>query len=225
MPSKRPAGPLIGYARVSTQGQDLAQQRIALRQAGCTRIFEEKVSGARRDRPELARLLDHLRAGDVVTVIRLDRLARSTRDLLEIAERIKEAGAGLRSLAEPWADTTTPAGRMVLTVFAGIADFERSLIVERTSTGRIAAKARGVRFGPKPSLSAEQIAHARQLVEKEDRPVSEVAKLLGVHRATLYRALGATPTKDALAKLVEGITPKNVHEEVSFGPPVGLELI
>lgn len=191
MPSKLTAGPLIGYARVSTQGQNLAQQRATLRQAGCSRVFEEKVSGAKRNRPELERLLDHLRAGDVVTVTRLDRLARSTRDLLEIAEHIKEAGAGLRSLAEPWADTTTPAGRMVLTVFAGIADFERSLIVERTSTGRIAAKARGVRFGPKPALSAEQIAHARQLVEQGERPVAEVAKLLGVHRATLYRALGA----------------------------------
>ena len=130
---KSVSGPLIGYARVSTQGQDLTQQRTGLREAGCTRVFEEKVSGAKRDRPELGRLLDHLRTGDVVTVTRLDRLARSTRDLLEIAERIKEAGAGLRSLAEPWADTTTPAGRMVLTVFAGIADFERSLIMERTS--------------------------------------------------------------------------------------------
>jgi len=183
--------PLIGYARVSTQGQGLTQQHAALLKAGCTRIFEEKISGAKRDRPELGRLLDHLRPGDVVTVARLDRLARSTRDLLEIAERIKEAGAGLRSLAEPWADTTTPAGRMVLTVFAGIADFERSLIVERTSAGRIAAKARGVRFGPRPSLTAEQIAHACQLVEQDGRPVAEVAHLLGVHRATLYRALGA----------------------------------
>ena len=133
---------------------------------------------------------DQLRAGDVVTITRLDRLARSTADLLNIAERIKEAGAGLRSLAEPWADTTTPAGRMVLTVFAGIADFERSLIVERTSAGRIAAKARGVRFGPSPSLSAEQIAHARRLIDQEQKPVAEVARLLKVHRATLYRALG-----------------------------------
>ncbi|HVE22975.1 MAG TPA: recombinase family protein [Acidocella sp.] len=165
------------------------QQRALLREADCTRIFEEKISGAKRNRPELERLLDHLRAGDVVTITRLDRLARSTRDLLEIAERIKEAGAGLRSLAEPWADTTTPAGRMVLTVFAGIADFERSLIVERTSTGRIAAKARGVRFGPRPSLSTKQIAHARQLTEQEGKPVAEVARLFGVHRATLYRAL------------------------------------
>ncbi|WP_440531370.1 recombinase family protein [Sinorhizobium fredii] len=180
---------LIGYARVSTQGQDLDQQRSALTAAGCVRLFEEKASGAKRDRPELARMLDHLRPGDVVTITRLDRLARSTADLLHIAERIKEAGAGLRSLAEPWADTTSPAGRMVLTVFAGIADFERALIVERTSTGRAAAKARGVRFGPRPALTIEQIAHARELIEREAKTVADVARLLGVHRATLYRAL------------------------------------
>lgn len=174
---------------MSTQGQDLAQQRAALRAAGCGRVFEEKVSGAKRDRPELGRLLDHLRIGDVVTVTRLDRLARSTRDLLEIAERIKDAGAGLRSMAEPWADTTTPAGRMVLTVFAGMADFERSLIVERTGAGRAAARARGVRFGPRPSLGAEQITHARELIQQAGKTVAEVARLLGVHRSTLYRAL------------------------------------
>jgi len=179
----------IGYARVSTRGQDLDQQRAALGAAGCIRIFEEKASGAKRDRSDLARMLDHLRAGDVVTITRLDRLARSTGDLLNIAERIKNAGAGLRSLAEPLADTTTPAGRMVRTAFARIADFERSLIVERTSAGRIAAKARGVRFGPSPALSAAQIAHARQLIKEDKKPVAEVARLLGVHRATLYRAL------------------------------------
>ena len=130
---------LIGYARVSTDDQDLALQRAALREAGCKRLFEEKLSGARRDRPQLARLLDQVRAGDVVVVHRLDRLARSTRDLLEVAERLREAGAGLRSLGEPWADTTSPAGRMVLTVFAGVAEFERALIRERTGTGRTAA--------------------------------------------------------------------------------------
>jgi DNA invertase Pin-like site-specific DNA recombinase len=130
MPRKPASGPLIGYARVSTRGQDLAQQRAALRAAGCSRVFEEKVSGAKRDRPELGRLLDHLRIGDVVAVTRLDRLARSTRDLLEIAERIKDAGAGLRSMAEPWADTTTPAGRMVLTVFAGMADYAERVVMQ-----------------------------------------------------------------------------------------------
>lgn len=183
----------IGYARVSTRGQDLDQQRAALGAAGCIRIFEEKVSGAQRDRPELVRMLDHLRAGDVVTITRLDRLARSTGDLLDIAKQIGAAGAGLRSLAEPWADTTTPAGRMILTVFAGIADFERSLIVERTSAGRIAAKARGVTFGPRPALSADQLAHARQLIQQDGRTVAEVARLLDVHRATLYRALSGSP--------------------------------
>lgn len=182
------SGHLIGYARVSTQGQDLERQRAMLGQVGCQRIFEEKVSGAKRDRPELGRMLDHLRAGDVVTVTRLDRLARSTTDLLHIAERLREIGAGLRSIAEPWADTTSPAGRMVLTIFAGISDFERSLIGERTSAGRTAAKAKGVRFGPKPILTSEQIDHAQRMIN-EGESVAHVARLLGVHRATLYRAL------------------------------------
>jgi len=124
----------------------------------------------------------------VVVVSRLDRLARSTRDLLDIAERLKEAGAGLRSLDEPWADTTSPAGRMVLTVFAGIAEFERALIHERTGAGRAAAKARGVRFGRPAKLSADQVSLAQRLIG-EGRPVSEVAKILKVHRSTLYRAL------------------------------------
>ena len=182
-------GLMLGYARVSTDDQDLTLQRDHLRAAGCNKLFAEKVSGARRARPELDRMLDHLRPGDVVTVTRLDRLARSTRDLLDVAERIRSCGAGLRSLAEPWADTTSPAGRMVMTVFAGIAEFERSLILERTRTGRDAAKARGVQFGPRPTLSPAQLDHARQLIEQEERAVSEVADLMGVHRSTLYRAL------------------------------------
>lgn len=189
---------LIGYARVSTRGQNLDQQRATLGAAGCIRIFEEKASGTKSDRPELVRMLEHLRHGDVVTVTRLDRLARSTADLLAIAEKIGAAGAGLRSLAEPWADTTSPAGRMILTVFAGIADFERALIVERTNSGRIAAKARGVRFGPRPALSAEQIAHAQKLILQDGKTVAEVARLLDVHRATLYRALGNSPTVDSV---------------------------
>lgn len=179
----------LGYARVSTDAQDLTNQREQLAAVGCSRIFAEKVTGTRRDRPELARLLDHLRPGDVVTVTRLDRLARSTRDLLDIAERIQAAGAGLRSLAEPWADTTSPAGRMVLTVFAGIAEFERSLIIDRTRNGREAAKARGVKFGPRPTLTPAQIEHARELIDRDGRTVKEAAELLAVHRSTLYRAL------------------------------------
>src|SRR5690606_7264193 len=152
-------------------------------------VYAEKITGATRKRSELDRLLDHLRPGDVVTVTRLDRLARSTRDLLDIAERIQEVGAGLRSLAEPWADTTTPAGRMVLTVFAGIAEFERCLIIDRTTTGRAAAKARGVKFGPRPTLSAAQIQHARELIEQKKYTATAVADLPGLHRTTLYRHL------------------------------------
>jgi len=185
----------IGYARVSTDAQDLTTQRELLAAAGCQRIFAEKITGTRADRPELARLLDHLRPGDVVTVTRLDRLARSTRDLLDIAERIQAAGAGLRSLAEPWADTTTPAGRMVLTVFAGIAEFERTLIIDRTRSGREAAKRRGVKFGPRPTLTPAQIEHARELIEQEGRTVKEVAALLGVHRSTMYRVLNKETTQ------------------------------
>lgn len=179
---------LIGYARVSTDDQTLDQQRTALKAIGCKRIFEEKVSGAKRDRPQLAALVNQLRDGDVVIVTRLDRLARSTRDLLDIAEQLEAAKAGLRSLAEPWADTTSPAGRMVLTIFAGIAEFERSLIYDRTSTGRAAAKAKGVRFGRPPALSVEQVNVARNLVNEGQSP-RNVAKMLKVHPATLYRHL------------------------------------
>ena len=178
----------IGYARVSTDDQDLAQQQAALKAAGCQRLYEEKLSGAKRDRPQLARLIDQLRPNDVVTVTRLDRLARSTRDLLDIAERLEEAGSGLRSLAEPWADTTSPGGRMVLTVFAGIAEFERALIQERTGTGRMAARARGIRFGRPLKLTSDQVSLARRLID-EGRSTRETAKVLNVHASTLYRAL------------------------------------
>jgi DNA invertase Pin-like site-specific DNA recombinase len=191
---------LIGYARVSTDDQNLELQRSALGEAGCTRIYEEKLSGANRNRPELVRLLDQLRGGDVVVVSRLDRLARSTRDLLEIAEQLKEADAGLRSLSEPWADTTSPAGRMVLTVFAGIAEFERALIYERTGAGRAAARARGVRFGRPPKLTAEQLVVARRLID-EGTAVREAARILNVHTATLYRGLGTVAAGDAHGRL------------------------
>jgi DNA invertase Pin-like site-specific DNA recombinase len=179
---------LIGYARVSTDDQDLALQRAQLKAAGCRRVFEEKVSGATRDRPQLMRLLDHIREQDVLVVARLDRLARSTRDLLEIAELLRDADAGLRSIGEPWADTTSAAGRMVLTVFAGMAEFERALIHQRTSSGRVAALKRGVRFGRPAKLTAEQIALGQRLIE-EGRSPRDVARMFKVHAATVYRAL------------------------------------
>jgi DNA invertase Pin-like site-specific DNA recombinase len=185
---------IIGYARVSTDDQHLDNQRAALAAQGCHRIYEEKISGAKRARPELTRLLDNLRHGDVVVVTRLDRLARSTRDLLEIAETLNKIGAGLRSVSEPWADTTSPAGKMVLTVFAGIAEFERALITERTNSGRLAARQKGVRFGRPPKLSAEQIVLGQRLLA-EGTSVREAARVLNCHHATLYRA------KTALASL------------------------
>lgn len=187
---------LTGYARVSTDDQDLRLQRASLKEAGCKRVYEEKISGARRDRPQLVRMLDQVREDDVVVVTRLDRLARSTRDLLDVAEQLKEAGAGLRSLGEPWADTTSPAGRMVLTVFAGIAEFERALINQRTSSGRVAAMQRGVRFGRPAKLEPDQVALAHRLVG-EGTPVRAIARMLNVHAATVYRAIAAFPSDEA----------------------------
>jgi DNA invertase Pin-like site-specific DNA recombinase len=178
----------IGYARVSTEDQKLTIQLEALKKAGCTRIFREKVSGAYRDRPELNRMLDQLREGDVITVWKLDRLARSTRNLLEIVEMIDSSGARFQSISEPWADTTTHAGKMIMTIFAGIAEFERALIRERTGAGRADAKKRGVRFGRPKKMNEEQQTLARRLI-KEGKSISEVAKTFNVHPATLYRVL------------------------------------
>jgi DNA invertase Pin-like site-specific DNA recombinase len=143
----------IGYARVSSTEQNLDLQLTALKEAGCGRIFQEKISGAKKERPELQRLLDHIRSGDVVIVWKLDRLARSTHHLLELVENIRMADASFCSLSEPWADTTSHAGKMIMTIFAGIAEFERDLIRERTSAGRIAAKKRGIKFGRPKKLN------------------------------------------------------------------------
>jgi DNA invertase Pin-like site-specific DNA recombinase len=184
----------IGYARVSTDDQDLSLQLSALRKAKCRRLFQEKISGARADRPELQRMLDQLREGDTVVVWRLDRLARSTRNLLELCETINAAGAGLRSIGEPWADTTSPAGKMVLTVFGGIAEFERALIRERTGFGRKAAKKRGVKFGRPSKLTTEQAALIVRLSD-EGQSAAKIAETFGVHETTIYRCLSAAGGK------------------------------
>jgi DNA invertase Pin-like site-specific DNA recombinase len=178
----------LGYARVSTEDQSLDIQCRRLSAAKCERLFEEKVSGAARKRPELEKLLSDLRKGDVLIVTRLDRLARSTAELLRIAERITEKEAGLQSLDEPWADTTSPAGKMVMTIFGGIAEFERTLILSRTSDGRQAAKARGVTFGRPSKMRPDQQELARQLL-LEGKSVSAVARTFNVHPATIYRCI------------------------------------
>src|SRR6516165_300287 len=146
----------IGYARVSTDGQALDAQVAALHAAGCERVFSEKISGAKTDRAALVRALKALGPGDTLIVTRLDRLARSTRDLLNVLAQIGEAGATFKSLADAWADTTTPHGKLILTVLGGLAEYERSLIIARTDEGRRRARANGVKFGRKHSLSASQ---------------------------------------------------------------------
>jgi DNA invertase Pin-like site-specific DNA recombinase len=179
----------IGYARVSTLEQNLDLQLQALKKAGCKKFFREKVSGARRERPEFLKMLDQLRDGDTIVVWKLDRLARSTRHLLETMETIREVGARFQSLSEPWANTTTHAGKMIMTVFAGIAEFERDLICERTTAGRLAAKRRGVRFGRPRSLNPEQEKLVERLLD-EGKAVSEIAETFKVHVATIYRLSG-----------------------------------
>lgn len=178
----------IGYARVSTKDQELENQRARLEEAGCELFFEEKISGAAKKRPQLEKLLSQLRKDDVLVVTKLDRLARSTSELLRIAEVLNEKNAGLQSLDEPWADTTTPAGKMIMTVFGGIAEFERSLILTRTQEGREAALARGVPFGRPSKLSPDQKEVVRDLV-KNGQSIAAVARTFNVHPATIYRCL------------------------------------
>jgi DNA invertase Pin-like site-specific DNA recombinase len=154
---------IYGYARVSTDGQTLAVQDGQLHAAGCDKVYSETVSGAQTDRAELAKLLKRLVEGDVLLVTRLDRLARSTRDLLNILDAVAKAGAGFRSVADAWADTTTPHGRLMLTVLGGLAEFERELIGALTGEGRRRAQARGVKFGRPPKLSLHQ---RREAIER-----------------------------------------------------------
>jgi DNA invertase Pin-like site-specific DNA recombinase len=180
---------IVGYARVSTDGQTLDAQQTALTEAGATRLFSERQSGVKTDRAALARCLASLESGDVMLVTKLDRLARSTRDLLNTLAAIGEAGASFRSLADAWADTTTPHGRLMLTVLGGLAEFERHLILSRTNEGRIRAKARGIRFGRKPKLTKHQQAEARDRLAQGET-VLAIARSYNVSHMTISR-LGA----------------------------------
>ena len=178
----------VGYARVSTQDQTPALQLDALKAAGCERVFQEKASGAQRDRPELAVALDYMRGGDTLVVWKLDRLARSMKQLIETVEKMEARQIGFRSLTEA-IDTTTAGGRLVFHVFAALAEFERSVIRERTTAGLAAARARGRKGGRPRSLTEKDIAAARAMLSNPDITVDEVARRLGVGPATLYRHL------------------------------------
>jgi DNA invertase Pin-like site-specific DNA recombinase len=181
---------IYGYARVSTNGQDLAAQEAELMAAGCAKVFKEKVSGAKTDRAELAKALRRLEPGDMLIVTRLDRLARSTRDLLNIVAAIAEREAGFRSLKDTWADTTTAHGRLMLTVLGGLAEFERDLIRARTGDGRARAKARGVRFGRPTALTPHQRTEALQRLANGEAQ-AELARSYGVSQATISRLAAA----------------------------------
>jgi DNA invertase Pin-like site-specific DNA recombinase len=188
--TETPPARRIGYARVSTYGQTLDAQLAQLREDGCDPIYREKASGARADRRELGRMLRKIEAGDVVTVTRIDRLARSTFDLFAIVKQITDAGGRFRSLAEPWTDTATSTGRLMLAVLGGLADVERDLIRTRTAEGRARAKARGKHMGRPRSLTQQQQDEARQR-RNDGATLQELADSYAVGRTTISRVCSA----------------------------------
>jgi len=178
---------IYGYARVSTDGQSVAAQIGALTAAGAGKVFQEVASGAKTDRAQLRRALDHLAAGDVLLVTRLDRLARSTLDLLHTLKAVADKGAGFRSLADVWADTTTAHGRLMLTILGGLAEFERELIKARTSEGRRRAKAKGKSLGRPFKLTDHQKAEAIQRRDRGEETLAEIGRSYNVSGATISR--------------------------------------
>src|SRR4051794_28726300 len=176
-----------GYARVSSEGQTLGAQVEALRAAGCTKIFQEKITGAIADRPQLNRAIAQLDAGDVLMVTRLDRLARSTRDLLNILDRVTGKGAAFRSIGDAWADTTTPQGCLMITVLGGLAEFDRGLIRARTGEGRKRAKAHGVHLGRKPTLTPRQRADALRALSTGTATQADLARRFAISKSTISR--------------------------------------
>lgn len=177
---------IFGYARVSTDGQTLDAQRDALKANGATKVYEEKVSGAKADRAQLAKTIDALKTGDVLLVTKLDRLARSTRDLLNTLDTVSNKGAGFKALDNPMMDTTSPHGKLILAVLGALAEFERSMILARTSEGRKRAQDRGVKFGRKPSLTPHQRREA--LARREaGEALTDIGRSYNVSHSTISR--------------------------------------
>jgi DNA invertase Pin-like site-specific DNA recombinase len=183
---------IYGYARVSTDGQSVAAQVAALQAAGASKVFREVASGAKTDRAQLRKAIAALQAGDVLMVTRLDRLARSTRDLLNTLAAITGSKAGFRSLGDAWADTTTAHGRLMLTVLGGLAEFERDLIRTRTGEGRARAVARGQRMGRPPKLIPHQQREATKRRERGEESLADIGRSYNVSGATISR-LPAAP--------------------------------
>lgn len=176
----------IGYARVSTEEQNLDRQIDILKQAGCDRIYEEKVSGLKKERTELNKILDQIRTGDVIIIADLTRLSRSVKDLFSLVEQIEEKGANIKSIKESWVDTTTAQGKLMFTIFAGISQFERDLISQRTIEGLNAARARGKKGG-RPKTNDKDIKLAVKMYNSKNYSISEITKATGVSKTTLYR--------------------------------------
>lgn len=176
----------IGYARVSTEEQNLDRQIDILKQIGCDRIYEEKVSGIKKERPELNKMLDQIRTGDVIIISDLTRLSRSIKDLFSIVEQIEGKGANIKSLKESWVDTTTAQGKLMFTIFAGISQFERDLISQRTIEGLNAARSRGKKGG-RPKVNNKDIKLAIKMYTSKIYSISEITKATAVSKTTLYR--------------------------------------
>jgi DNA invertase Pin-like site-specific DNA recombinase len=181
---------VYGYARVSTDGQSLEAQREALNAAGCTKVFAEKQSGIKTNRAQLAKALAALEAGDVLIVTKIDRFARSTRDLLNSLHEITTKRGGFRSLGDPWCDTTTPHGKLLTTILAGFAEFDREMIIARTSEGRRRATAAGTHMGRPSKLKPHQRAAALARIAAGTETLSEIGRSYGVSHTTISRLQG-----------------------------------
>jgi DNA invertase Pin-like site-specific DNA recombinase len=187
---------LLGYARVSTDDQDLALQLDALHSAGCTKIYRDTASGGKAERPGLMTALDHVRQGDTLVVWRLDRLGRSLSQLIAVMAQLNEQGIGFRSLTEQ-VDTTTSGGKLVFHIFGALAEFERNLIWERTMAGLASARARGRKGGrPKRLDTDRKVQMAQQLHSDKNNSIADICQSLGISRATLYRYLGMGESND-----------------------------
>jgi len=179
---------IFGYARVSTQDQNLDRQIDELKKAGCEKIFCEKISGVKKDRPEFNKMLEMLREGDIVIVSELTRLSRSTKDLINTVEMFNKMGVQVKSLKEQWLDTTTAHGKLIFTIMAGLSEFERNLTIERTRAGLEAARARG-RLGGRPRVDKKKIELAVKMYNSKEYTIKEITQATGISKATFYRYL------------------------------------
>ena len=185
----------IGYARISTGDQNLDLQRDALKQAGCTKIFEDQTTGAKTDRPGLKEALSYVRAGDILVVWRLDRLSRSLRDLIEMITLLESKGIGLKSLQE-LIDTASTSGKLIFHIFGALSEFERNLIRERTHAGLKAARARGRKGGRPKALNADKQDLAIKLYDEKQHTVDKICEIMGISKPTLYKYIEAVKVNE-----------------------------